>query len=191
MVAKPVGYMHHATSSACIGFMAVQVAAREAQWTQLTHELAACFAENDAAMQDTEEESAAVQRCQHLQDVLKERQGVQSLGLVSFVALIADRVGDCCLDMFQHRDSAESELAGWRGQAEMPLVLERTNERNRQAGGCQVFKAEPEVLILRSRLGPGSRRCYGLDVQSAPCCWVPGARLRHVEVQLSPCSAGL
>ena len=62
----------------------MQVAAREAQWAQLTHELAACFAENEAAMQDTEEQGAAMQRCQHLQDVSKERQGEHSLGLVSF-----------------------------------------------------------------------------------------------------------
>ena len=111
----------------------MQVATREAQWAQLTHELAACFAENEAAMQDTEEESAAVQRCQHLQDVLKERQGVHLLGLVSFVAPSAGCAGSCCLDMFQHRDSAKTGLAGWRGQAKAPLVFERTIKRTRQA----------------------------------------------------------
>ena len=109
----------------------VQVAAREAQWAQLTHELAACFAENEAAMQDTEEESAAVQQCQHLQDVLKERQGVHSLGLVSCVALLAGCVGNCCLDVFYHRDSTASGLAGWRGQAKAILVLEWKTSRQR------------------------------------------------------------
>ena len=112
----------------------MQVAAREALWAQLTHELAACFAENEAAMQDTEEESAAVQRCQHLSDVLKERQGVHSLGVVSFVALIASR-GSGVWTCLSTGTVLNLGMAGWRGQAKTPLVLKRTTQRTRQAKG--------------------------------------------------------
>ena len=128
MVAAPVGCMHPAKLRLVCTWPSplVQVAAREAQWAQLTHELAACFAENEAAMQDTEEESAAMQRCQHLQDVLKERQGVHLLGLVSLAALVAGCVGKCCMNMFQLRDSAKPGLRGWRGQGETPAVSKKT-----------------------------------------------------------------